>query len=343
MKKLITLVSILLASTIWSNAQTLTCWTGGNWNKPTPTDIYKIPTISTINIAAYASFCNPSEGRYNWSVIDEDLANCVRYHKSAIVSVVLNSKCPEWFKNNMPDSTPYFIDVRGQGKIFEATIPIPYNDTYITYCTGFIKALADHLKLNSTQYNLITGVGFGAIGNSTLEIKLPNDSVNPLSTNAIKVWTDYGYSSKRIIKTFNVIRNCYMENFAPREGYPIKNIIIDVISPDEMPIVNGDTTNVVLEMLRICGSTSNPSRWQFKYTSLTPMYNGKMTNLIQSYGLKAIIQTNPLVFGGFCATLPCDPTGFNQAIRLAKFYGVIQIELQIAVINNYKAQVLNYK
>ena len=335
MKKYI-LTTILLVSTIWSFAQTLTCWTGGNWNKPTPTDIYRIPTISTINIAAYASFCNPSQGKYNWVVIDEDLANCARYHKSAIVSVVLNSKCPEWFKNTIPDSVPYFIDVRGQGKIFESTIPIPYNDNYVAYCTGFIKALADHLKLNPTTYNLITGVGFGAIGNTTLEIKLPNDSTNPLSTNAIKVWTDYGYTPKKVIKTFNSIRNCYMNNFST------KNIIIDVISLDDMPVVNGDTTNVVLEMLRICGSASNPGRYQFKYTSLTPMYNGKMTNLIKSYGLQAIIQTNPLVFGE-CGSTPCDPTGFNQAIRLAKFYGVIQIELQIQVINNYKYQVLNYK
>ena len=343
MKRLI-MALCFMVTVLSVKAQTLTCWT--LWNKPTTTDVYKFKSIETINIACYASFINPSRGKYNWSTVQTELANCKRYGKTAILSVVLNSKIPEWAKDDCAPNVAYFTDLRhqGDGKLYDVTIPLCWDSTYQEYCLGFIQEMKRFVNSSADYQNIIIGIGYGAIGTTTLEFKLPDVGNDPSITNAPEEWKKYGYTSRKVINSFNVFRRAYIEAF------PTKLIVFDMMTNNQFPIlcdtasnggVNCDTININERILRICMESGSPARYVFKHTSLAADGNGKMVNYINDLGLKTCAQTNQSKYGVPCVN--CDETGFRQALRVGKGQSLQWIEVQVQAIINFPSSIVSYK
>lgn len=342
---LIILMAILIAASTKLRAQSLTCWT--LWNKPTQAEVYKFKNIETINIACYASFINPVPGRYNWDVVETELANCKRYNKKAILSIVLNSKVAEWVKDSCYPNVAYFTDLRhqGDGKRYDVTIPLPWDSTYQEYCLGFIKEMKRFVGSNAAYDSLIIGISYGALGTTTLELKLPDVGDNPDITNAPEEWKKYGYTSRKVLSSFNIFRRAYIEAFST------KLIVFDMMTTNQFPIIcdtatnggiNCDTVNINERILRICMESGNPSRYVFKHTSLAADGNGKMVNYINSLGLKTCAQTSQIKYGVPCDRL-CDETGFRQALRVGKGQSLQWIEVQVQAILNFPSSVVSYK
>lgn len=335
----------LVVAALSAKAQSLTCWT--LWNKPTTTDAYKFKNIETINIACYSGFINPAPGKYNWTTVQAELANCRRYNKKAILSIVLNSKVAEWVKDDCAPNVAYFTDLRhqGDGKLYDVTIPLPWDSTYQDYCLGFIQEMKRFVASDGSYDSLVIGIGYGAIGTTTLELKLPDVGDNPDITNAPEEWKRYGYTSRKVLSAFNTYRRAYIEAF------PTKLIVFDMMTNNQFPIlcdtasnggVNCDTVNINERILKICLESGSPARYVFKHTSLAADGNGKMVNYINDLGLKTCAQTNQSKYGVPCGNL-CDETGFRQALRVGKGQSLQWIEVQVQAILNFPSSIVSYK
>lgn len=343
MKKRTLLLSTLMLLMLSINAQPLACWT--LWNKVTPTEVYKFPTIKIINIACYANFINPAPCKYDWSVVKTELDNCKRYDKKAILSVVLNSKVAEWVKDSCGD-VAYFTDLRhqGDGKMYDVTIPLPWDSVYQNYCVNFMQEMKRFIASNSSYDTLIIGIGYGAIGTTTLELKLPDVGDNPTITNAPAEWAKYGYTSRKLMSSYNFFRRAYIDAF------PTKLIVQDMMTTSQFPImcdtidgvVSCDTININYRILSNCADNKGgPNRYVFKHTSLAADGEGKLNNYVTSFGLKTAAQTNQSKYGVPCTD--CDESGFRQALRKAKKMNLQWIEIQVQGILNFKTAITEYK
>jgi hypothetical protein len=148
------------------------------------------------SIRATWAVVQPKAGRYNWSIIDSSINQVQSKGKQIILRVVGLDRSPAW--------------VMAKSQMVGDFMPCPWDPFYLSTWQGLIAALGDKYR-NNPAIVLVEMAGAGQTGEMILD-----NTYN---------WKAYGYTSAKMIATWETIIDTYVMNF------PSKLLALDINNP----------------------------------------------------------------------------------------------------------------
>jgi glycosyl hydrolase family 42 (putative beta-galactosidase) len=205
------------------------------WYKPMEDYVLTNPDVYGVFLRLHWDRMEPENGKFDWSFIDPELKRIADAGKKISIGIAAGSYSPDWiYKEGVPALDFDEFRKEGKGPAFSAKIPVPWNEKYLQAWTGFIKALADHLKSMPEVYKNITLIKISGINISTIEIRLPRQkgisNERGRGTDAPAIWRNAGYKPQLVRQAWKQILQSYNENFGdkylsmaiiPKVGFPL--------------------------------------------------------------------------------------------------------------------------
>ncbi len=181
----------------------------------------------------------PEDDKYNWSFIDQQIAQAIQYNKKVVIGIVSGRYTPEWvFGAGVPKLQFSEINHRGKGKkAFSVAVAPPWDSKYQSFILDMQTSLRDHLKAKPGFYDALIMVKFTGMNINTNEMRLPSqDKVTngkDVTSDAIVIWQSAGYKPSKIISAFSKLMDGTIGIF------PDKAISVPYIpDPQSFPAIN---------------------------------------------------------------------------------------------------------
>jgi len=168
------------------------------------------PYVAGISARFSWARIEPSSGRYDWTPIDDAIAQARAAGKQAMIRVLAGTSTPSWVSSQVKTLT-FSNQYLWGSSAAQATMPIPWDATFLTLWKRFVAAFGARYDGNATVYSAqIAG------GGMTGEMTLPTD---------VQAWLRAGYTDAKYIGSWQTVIDAY------RSAFPRTPINLDVTEP----------------------------------------------------------------------------------------------------------------
>lgn len=168
-----------------------------NHQKALSDAVYDSAAVKGVSLNLVWGTIETAKGVYDWTTLDREVTRAVESGKQISLAVIPNRQsAPEWlFKEGVQS---YSFDITPHKGVAAQTVTMaaPWDPVYQSEYAHMMNALADHLKSIPGAYQAVSMVRVTGIGESTGELKLPQQHDNA-SYDAI--WKAAGYTPDKVI------------------------------------------------------------------------------------------------------------------------------------------------
>lgn len=133
----------------------------------------------------------PSQGQYDWSILDKDLAAARGAGFRSIIEVIPGEDVPDWALAECPVVS---VTLGGTGQT--ASICVPTSPQFLTLWTQMITAFGQHFH-DVPDLTMVQATGCGVQG----EMQLPNHSAS--------FWAGYGVDSSTLLSAWEQVTSAW--------------------------------------------------------------------------------------------------------------------------------------
>lgn len=213
----------------------------GQVDVPMPTSEYAKPYVSGAAVRTSWATIEPTEGNFQWSFLDTEIANATAAGKKISISILGN---PTWLASAGVPMYDY-IDIKPTSPTFGQTLqaPITWSNEFVAKLTTLIQQLGIKYANNPTvtYVNAIAG-------------KMNNNLPSTVA-NGTDFWTATGYNANTLIAKMNQMTDVFMTAF-PNTGSwnSLENISFEIPA-------SGNPNNYVITQFANYGSATYPNRF----------------------------------------------------------------------------------
>jgi Beta-galactosidase len=159
------------------------------------------PDVTAISVRYGWVDLEPTEGVYNWTFLDSEVARATAAGKQVLLRIGTQSGKPPWVTTAVTKAGGKFFTFDGNG--VTTTIPVFWDPTYLAKKKAMIAALGKHFTKNST-----VAIVTASFANATSE-----DWNVPHTTADIQNWFAVGYTSANLLDAGKQIIDATMAAF----------------------------------------------------------------------------------------------------------------------------------
>lgn len=145
----------------------------------------------------------PSDGEYNWKIVDETIAAAKKHNKKVMLRFTAGIHTPDWVykagAKKFRFSNKDLLDPENWKNMSEKDMPIPWDEIFLSRWRRFIKEAGKRYNNNTVIFS-VQMTGGGWLG----EMNLPK---------AYEKWRSEGYSDEKLIYAWKSIIDTYIKNF----------------------------------------------------------------------------------------------------------------------------------
>ena len=160
------------------------------------------PNVDGISIRQAWSDLEPTEGHYDWTYLDTEIARAASAGKPVLLRILTQSSKPAWVTAAVTAAGGTFFSFN-DGDGVRTTIPVFWDPTFLAKKTAMIAALGAHFGGNATVK--IVAISF-ANGSS-------EDWNVPHSSDDVVAWGQVGYTSQKMLDTGKTVLDAAMHAF----------------------------------------------------------------------------------------------------------------------------------
>ncbi len=172
-----------------------------NSNIHCPDDVLANPNLTAISVRYAWRDLAPTEGTYDWSFLDEEVANAAAAGKKVMLRIMTQDGKPDWVTTAVQHAGGKFFTFTAEGKT--ATIPVFWDPTYLAKKKAMIAAVGAHFTNNPAVAVVVAS--FANAG--TEEWFVPHTATD------INNWFAVGYTSDKLIDAGKQIIDATMTAF----------------------------------------------------------------------------------------------------------------------------------
>ncbi len=314
----------------------------GNWDSVMDERVFQNPDTETFGFKIYWSRMNPTDGVYDWSILNQNLLNCAKYKKKFTIELATGSWTPEFVYQkpyNVPKIT--FNEFKRasipEPPLKEFNVPLFTNPNYKQCFKTFLNAFTENIKaLKYVEYRdvmrLFVKISVSGVNETTAEYRINSQtnikSGGVTSSNAVKIWKENGVSGLSVVDTL-------------KEFY----YLVDDILPRQEKCIyllgkgfpNLDSVNVESSIADWVKATA-VDNVTFAYTSVTETNNGgSLFEYIKSLGLKIGGELNQRLYES------CDSETLDKVLNNALSGGFSFIQIRDDNVLNSPEVIKKYK
>lgn len=145
------------------------------------------PDVSGISIRYGWLGLEPTEGVYNWTFLDSEVARAAAAGKSVLLRIVTQAGKPQWVTDAVISAGGLFFTFDNNG--VTTTIPVFWDPTYLAKKKAMIVALGAHFAHNPTVK--IVSASFANASSEDWNV--------PHTQDAVAQWLSLGYTSEEML------------------------------------------------------------------------------------------------------------------------------------------------
>jgi hypothetical protein len=187
--------------------------------QPIPSAVYADPNVDGIAIRARWSDVEPSEGNFDFSLLDGQIAAANSTSKSVSISLVAGIYSPSWVYAAGASSFSTIVDQKyTQAFCQPAQVPIPWDPVFLQKWTALIQAVGQHYANTPALGRMhITGINF-----HNEETSLPAQQGGTVvglngqvcqTNNDVQEWMSVGYTAVLVKNAFSQIADAFSASF----------------------------------------------------------------------------------------------------------------------------------
>jgi hypothetical protein len=206
------------------------------------TQSFSIPGVDGVAVAIGWNAIEPSMGQYDWTLLDQWIAQVSALGKKIDLVVPAGVSTPAWLFQAAPagaGASPLNFTITPHGgqtdQCQPETIAAPWDPAFLSQWDAMLVALAAHLKTAGT-YSAVTLVRLTGINRTTEELRLPAETAQSTGlacvTNAIVTWQQAGYRPSLLLQGWNAILGSFLKSF------PDKTFAVSIIPNGAFPAID---------------------------------------------------------------------------------------------------------
>lgn len=288
-----------------------------------PDTVYAMPEAQGVYVRLVWSVIEPSRGRYDWSLLDNEIDRALKANKKISLSVIAGGYAPEWlWRDGVRHST--FVIGQGGGanrRCRNLQIGWPWDSRYQDAFLAMMRALQQHLRSRPEAYQAVKIVKLTGINQITEELRLPaGDGTqrgipDPCLSDATRIWREAGYQPNLVVQAWNRIADGINEIF------PDKLLATDILDNNDFPRLGETGQPAVKDSILQNGVSRFPGRYAVQWNGLSAERSSPVVLAAGRAGAVMGWQTNAFrgLQGAGCNALraespqPCDEQRY-QAI-----------------------------
>jgi len=183
----------------------------------------------------------PSPGQYQWTTLDQWMAQAIALGKKIDLVIPAGSSEPGWLFQPAPagaGAKPLSFTITPHAGATDQcqseTIAAPWDATFLARWESILAAVAAHLRSAGT-YNAVTLVRLTGINRTTEELRLPAETAQSTGlacvTDAVSTWQQAGYLPSLLVQAWDQITNSFQKSF------PDKPFSVSIIPQNPFPAI----------------------------------------------------------------------------------------------------------
>lgn len=148
-------------------------------------ETYKNPNISGVAPRISWNALEPQENQFKWQILDDIFQKASANNKKIIIIPIAGFDTPQWALQGV--QTANFPRKYGKGAGQISSLPIPWDQTYLTRWYTFLGQVANRYGNNSA----LVMIGVGGPTSVSAEMSLPN------TDNDLRTWISLGYTPSK--------------------------------------------------------------------------------------------------------------------------------------------------
>lgn len=197
------------------------------WTSPVPQEVYE-SNASHITICRYWDNLNPSNGQYDWTDLDTDIANIRANNKTFGLKIAAGDKTPSWVYSLPVTKLTFSEFVGDDNTLVSIDQPVFWENNYKAAWTTFITALSAHLQADADVWASLTNVYITGINRKTDEFRIcaqESEYRAPYtSSDAVTLWNSVGYTELDIVLTQIEFSTLFATQFPGKDlGFSLTN------------------------------------------------------------------------------------------------------------------------
>ena len=187
---------------------------------------FQNPSVDGIYLRDDWADIEPTEGTYDWSYIDSQVATADAAHKKIEIGIRAGTNTPNWVYTDGAKQFNTITLESAQGNFCQtAFVPVPWDPIFLAKWTGFINAFAAHYANNPN----VVAIKLSGIDITTEEIGAPQETGETISkgnkgrggetcktNDDVSEWIADGYTGQKMLTAWQTIVNAYATAF-PRQ------------------------------------------------------------------------------------------------------------------------------
>jgi len=288
------------------------------------TQSFNIPGVDGVAIVIGWNAIEPSKGQYQWTLLDQWIAQVSALGKKIDLVVPAGASTPAWLFQAGATQLNFTVSPHAgeTGVCDTVNIAAPWDPVFLAQWDSMLAALSAHLKSAGT-YNAITLLRLTGINRTTEELRLPAETAASTGlacvSNSLTTWQQAGYRPSLLLQGWNAVVASFMKSF------PDKSFAVSIIPTDAFPGIAEDGSLITGhvgdedEPLIMSASQQLPGRLVVQFDFLMPGEAAAtvITGAAQNYGTLAAFQTNEYLGGQgagcsepITSAIPCTATTF---------------------------------
>ena len=200
-----------------------------------------IPGDDGIALVVGWAAIEPSPGQYEWTTLDQWMAQAITLGKKIDLVIPAGSSEPAWLFQAPPagaGARPLSFTITPHAGATDQcqseTISAPWDAAFLARWDSILAAVSAHLKSAGT-YNAVTLVRLTGINRTTEELRLPAETAQSTGlscvTDAISTWQQAGYLPSLLLQAWDQITNSFQKSF------PDKPFSVSIIPQNPFPAI----------------------------------------------------------------------------------------------------------
>lgn len=170
----------------------------GTSGKPTKDWILANPDVTGISIRYGWQDFEPTEGIYNWTFLDSEVARAAAAGKQVLLRIMTQNGKPAWVTTAIQRAGGKFFNMSGGG-----SIPVFWDPTFLAKKKAMIAALGAHFK-NNSAIKIVT-VSFANARSEDWNVPHTHDDITQ--------WMALGYTSQKMLDAGKQVIDATMAAF----------------------------------------------------------------------------------------------------------------------------------
>ena len=227
-------MGIVLSSSICASAGIYGVYSlSGATTGPINSGILSNPYVDGIVLRYDWNAIEPQDGVFNWSTIDNQIAQVRAHGKMISLGVKAGFRSPSWIYAEGAQKFDFVWDLPSLAPLCSVqSLPVPWDPIFLSKWNLFVQALGRRYSSNAA----LTDVKISGINSKTEELTLPH-SVNVAinggqctSYNDVENWQAIGYTRTKVENAWQQIADTFHSSF------PLPNITAQLVPGGVPPI-----------------------------------------------------------------------------------------------------------